>query len=150
MIQPVGHVVGGREEVRDDEWGLVEARIVLDPARFRPGCLAGLESFSHLEVVYHLHRVEPERVETGARRPRNNPAWPVVGIFAQRGKNRPNCLGVSVCRVLGVDGLAIEVRGLDAVDGTPVLDIKPVMSGFLPRGAFREPAWARDIMQHYW
>jgi tRNA (Thr-GGU) A37 N-methylase len=51
---------------------------------------------------------------------------------------------------LAVDGLIVEVRGLDAIDGTPVLDIKPVMSGFLPRGEIREPDWAREIMANYW
>ena len=73
-----------------------------------------------------------------------------AGIFAQRGKNRPNRLGVCVCRVVGVDGLAVEVEGLDAIDGTPVLDIKPVLKGFLPRGEVREPAWATEIMKDYW
>jgi len=73
-----------------------------------------------------------------------------VGIFAQRGKNRPNRLGVSVCEITGVAGRNLHVRGLDAIDGTPVLDIKPVLSGFLPRGELREPAWAREIMKDYW
>ena len=86
----------------------------------------------------------------GARHPRGRADWPKVGIFAQRGKNRPNRLGVCVCRVVGVDGLAVEVEGLDAIDGTPVLDIKPVLKGFLPRGEVREPAWATEIMKDYW
>jgi tRNA (Thr-GGU) A37 N-methylase len=49
-----------------------------------------------------------------------------------------------------VDGLAVEVEGLDAIDGTPVLDFKPVMRGFLPRGEIREPVWAAEIMEQYW
>ena len=71
-------------------------------------------------------------------------------IFAQRGKNRPNRIGVTVCEIVAVDGLSLEVRGLDAIDGTPVLDLKPVMAGFAPRGAHREPDWAREIMKDYW
>ena len=59
-------------------------------------------------------------------------------------------LGVSVCRIVSVDGLSLEVEGLDAIDGTPVVDIKPVLSGFLPRGDVREPAWAAEIMESYW
>jgi tRNA (Thr-GGU) A37 N-methylase len=76
--------------------------------------------------------------------------WPRVGIFAQRPKDRPNRIGVSVCRLLGVDGLELRVAGLDAVDGTPVLDVKPVMREFLPRGEIHQPAWATELMKDYW
>jgi tRNA-Thr(GGU) m(6)t(6)A37 methyltransferase TsaA len=150
VLTPVGHVRGGRSDILDDDWGASRARIELDPARFKPDALAGLEDFSHLEVIFLFDRVPDEKIEYGARRPRGRPDWPLVGIFAQRGKNRPNRLGLCSCRILRIDGLAVEVEGLDAIDGTPVLDIKPVMSGFLPRGEIREPAWAREIMEAYW
>ncbi len=65
-------------------------------------------------------------------------------------KARPNRIGVTVCRLLAVEGLVLKVRGLEAIDGTPVLDIKPVMRGFLPRGEISEPAWASAIMKEYW
>ena len=133
-MQPIGFVRGGRAEPIDDNWGSVEAEIALDPAQFGADAAAGLDSFSHIEVVYHFDRVPQEKIERGARHPRGRTDWPKIGIFAQRGKNRPNRIGVTVCRLLGVDGLTLRVRGLDAIDGTPVLDIKPVMSGFLPRG----------------
>ncbi|MFG2986638.1 SAM-dependent methyltransferase [Streptomyces sp. NPDC048258] len=150
VSDPVGRVVGGRAEVRDDEWGEVSAVIRLDEARFGPDALAGLDSFSHVEIVYHFDRVPVEKVETGARHPRGNTDWPLVGIFAQRGKNRPNRLGVSRCRLLRVDGLEVHVQGLDAVDGTPVLDIKPYMAEFGPRGATTQPDWATEIMRQYY
>ncbi|MET9382134.1 SAM-dependent methyltransferase [Streptomyces sp. NPDC002928] len=150
VVVPVAHVVGGRAEVRDDEWGEETAVIRLDAEQFGPDALAGLDAFSHLEVVYHFDRVPVDRIETGARRPRGNPEWPLVGIFAQRGKNRPNRLGVSRCRLLRVDGLDVHVRGLDAVDGTPVLDIKPYMDEFGPQGPTAQPDWATDIMQRYY
>jgi tRNA (adenine37-N6)-methyltransferase len=148
-LEPVGVVVGGREEVRDDGWDAERAVIRLDAARFGPAAVAGLEDFSHLEVVYVLHRVPDEKIELGARRPRNNPDWPLVGVFAQRGKNRPNRIGVSRCRLLRVDGLDVAVAGLDAVAGTPVLDIKPYMNEFGPRGDVRQPAWASELMAGY-
>ncbi|MDO8295745.1 MAG: TrmO family methyltransferase [Caulobacter sp.] len=66
------------------------------------------------------------------------------------GRNRPNRLGASVCRILAVNGLTLEVEGLDAIDGTPVVDIKPVLKGFLPRGEVREPAWAAELMEGCW
>lgn len=74
----------------------------------------------------------------------------MVGIFAQRGRKRPNRIGVTMCRILAVDGLRIDVAGLDAIDGTPVLDIKPVLREFLPRGDHRQPAWASELMRGYW
>ncbi|MFB6622830.1 SAM-dependent methyltransferase [Streptomyces sp. NPDC056374] len=150
VSHPVGRVVGGRAEVRDDEWGDVESVIRLDAEAFGPEALAGLDAFSHLEVVYHFDRVRPDAVETGARHPRGNAEWPLVGIFAQRGKNRPNRLGLSRCVLVRTDGLDIHVRGLDAVDGTPVLDIKPYMAEFAPQGPTTQPAWADEIMRNYY
>ena len=149
-VIPVGFVRGGRANPVDDDWDQVEAEIVLDAARFAPDAAAGLDAFSHIEVIFHFDRADPARIATGARHPRGNTEWPKIGIFAQRGKDRPNRIGVTVCRILSVDGLSLRVRGLDAIEGTPVLDIKPVMKGFLPRGEIREPDWARDLMADYW
>ena len=149
-VIPVGMVRGGRTEPIDDDWDAVEAEIALDPAQFSADAAAGLDAFSHIEVIFHFDRASAEKISTGARHPRGNTAWPKVGIFAQRGKDRPNRLGVTVCRILSVDGLSLRVRGLDAIDGTPVLDIKPVMTGFLPRGLVREPDWAAALMADYW
>jgi tRNA (adenine37-N6)-methyltransferase len=148
-VVAIGRVEGGRSEPVDDDWGDVEAVIRLDE-RFGEDALAGLDAFSHLEVVYAFHLVEEAAVEQGARHPRGNAEWPRVGIFAQRGKNRPNRLGVSRCELLGVEGTAVRVRGLDAVDGTPVLDLKPWMAEFAPRGDVRQPAWSRELMRGYW
>ncbi|MFI0151282.1 SAM-dependent methyltransferase [Streptomyces lydicus] len=150
VLRPVGRVVGGRSEVRDDDWGPVSAVIRLDAAQFGPDALAGLDDFSHLEVVYHFDRVPVEKMETGARHPRGNTDWPLVGIFGQRGKNRPNRLGVSRCRLLRTEGLDVHVQGLDAVDGTPVLDIKPYMAEFGPLGATSQPDWATALMRRYY
>jgi tRNA (adenine37-N6)-methyltransferase len=148
-VTPIGYVVGGRDVPVDDDWDAETAVIRLDD-RFGEDALRGLAAFSHLEVVYRFHLVDEQKVHTGARRPRGNPDWPEVGIFAQRGKDRPNRIGVSVCRIEGVHGREVRVRGLDAVDGTPVLDLKPVMREFLPRGELRQPTWAGELMAGYW
>ena len=148
-MAPVGWVRGGRVAAEDDAWAAVCARIELDATRFGPDALLGLDAF-HAEIVFVFDRLPEDQVTTGARRPRGNADWPLVGIFAQRGRNRPNRIGVSTCRILAVEGTCLEVEGLDAIDGTPVLDIKPVLSGFPPRGAIREPDWARAIMERYW
>ena len=149
-LKAIGFVHGGRTEAVDDHWDAVQAEIHLDPEQFSAEALIGLETFSHIEVLFHFHQGDPARIITGARHPRGRQDWPKVGIFAQRGSMRPNRLGVTVCRVRGVEGSKVLVQGLDAIDGTPVLDIKPLLTGFAPRGAVREPDWAREIMTEYW
>jgi tRNA-Thr(GGU) m(6)t(6)A37 methyltransferase TsaA len=148
-VTPIATVVGGRADAVDDLWGGVEATIVLDE-RFAPDALAGLEEFSHLDVVYVFHGVAEADVVSGARHPRGRPDWPRVGIFAQRAKARPNRIGVSTCRLLRVDGRALHVLDLDAIAGTPVLDIKPHLEEMGPRTTVVEPAWARELMARYW
>jgi tRNA (Thr-GGU) A37 N-methylase len=148
-LEPIGHVETPRGDVEDDCWGGVEARIVLEE-RYEPVALDGIEEFSHAEIVFLFDRVAPEKIQSGARRPRNNPEWPVVGIFAQRGKNRPNRIGTTICRILGREGRTLRVAELDAIDGTPVLDVKPVIREFLPRGEVRQPPWCGELMRRYW
>ena len=149
-IEAVGHVRGGRTDPIDDDWGQSRSTIELDLVRFGPDALAGLDAFSHAEVIFFFDKVPEEKVETGARHPRGREDWPLIGIFAQRGKNRPNRLGVTVCKILSVEGNRLQVEGLDAIDGTPVIDIKPVMREFLPRGDIRQPAWVAELMDSYW
>ena len=148
MVEPIGVVRGSRTEPADDGWDAESARIEL-LAPFDERALQGLASFSHCVVVFVFDRAAWDGV-TMARRPRGNPDWPEVGIFAQRAKDRPNRLGVSVARVVAVEGAVVHVAGLDAVDGTPVVDLKPWMDGFGPRGAVTEPAWVADLMRGYW
>lgn len=149
-IEPVAYVRSPRVEPLDDNWGAVVSNIALDTTRFTAEVLMGLEDFSHLEVVYLFHLVPESKIETSARHPRNRANWSSVVIFSQRGKNRPNRLGVSVCRILKVEGTVLTLEGLDAIDGTPVLDLKPCMREFAPRGAFRQPEWATELMAGYY
>lgn len=148
-VTPIARVSSQRTEIRDDHWGDVESRFELS-SEFDEEAWAGIEDFSHVEVVYFFDRVDEACVEGGARHPRGNSAWPRVGIFAQRGKDRPNRLGISVAELVRREGRVLWVRGLDAIDGTPVIDVKPVMEEFLPRGAVRQPAWSRELMARFW
>jgi tRNA-Thr(GGU) m(6)t(6)A37 methyltransferase TsaA len=148
-MEPIGRVEAARNHVEDDYWGGQESRIVL-AEQYEAEALQGIEEFSHVEVIFFFDRLDPSGVVTGARRPRNNPEWPVVGIFAQRGKNRPNRIGCTICRVVRREGRSLFVSGLDAIDGTPVLDIKPVMAEFLPGEEIRQPAWTHELMRFYW
>ena len=147
-VTPIGVVRGGRTEIYEDNWGAVTATIVLDPAEVEPAATAGLEDFSHVDVVFRFHLAVSTR--RGAFHPRGNPAWPPVGVLAGRSPLRPNHLGVSCCELLGVDGLELTVRGLDALDGSPVLDVKAYLREMAPRGEVREPRWMAELMRDYY
>ena len=149
-LRPVGRVHCERSEPLDDGWDAFLSTIELDGEVFGDSALLGLDSFSHVEVIYLFHKASARDIEPGARHPRGRTDWPKIGIFAQRGKDRPNRIGATICKVVAVDGTRLTVHGLDAIDGSPVLDLKPVMSGFQPRGTFREPDWAKELMQDYW
>ena len=148
-VRAIGFVSSPRTEAIDDDWGAVEATITL-VAPLSPDALRGVSEFSHVEVIYLFDRVDPDSVHTGARVPRDNPAWPAVGILAQRAKNRPNRLGLATCELVAVDSAALRVRGLDAIDGTPVLDVKPYMAEFAPRGPVTQPSWSHELMADYY
>jgi tRNA (Thr-GGU) A37 N-methylase len=122
QVQAVGFVEARRTHTEDDFWGREEACIALTDS-FTADALKGVEDFSHVEVLFLFHELDKHRIVTGARHPRNNTEWPAVGIFAQRGKNRPNRIGSTICRVVRVEGTRHFVAELDAIDGTPVLDI---------------------------
>jgi len=150
ILHPVGWVRSPQRSPREDFWGGVISEIQLDESRFTPDALAGLGEFSHVEVLFHLHNVEESAVVKGCRHPRDNPNWPLVGIFAQRGKARPNRVAATICRLLSVQGLTMKVADLDALDGSPVLDIKPVFVEFLPEpSSIRQPKWSHEMMANY-
>lgn len=148
-LEPIGYVQAARRNLEDDNWGDARATIELVD-RLLEDALDGIEEFSHAEIIFYFDQVNPEQIVHGARHPRNNPAWPRVGIFAQRAKNRPNRLGLTIVRILGRTGRRLQVADLDAVDGTPVLDIKPVMLEFLPQTPVHQPDWSRELMRDYW
>ena len=145
----IGTVQAVRKQAQDDFWGGEEACIRLADS-YGPQALQGLDTFSHVEVLFLFHQVEPSSIVSSARHPRNNPQWPAVGIFAQRGRNRPNRIGSTICRVVRLSGTELYVAELDAIDGTPVLDLKPVMGEFLPREEIRQPPWSHELMRKYW
>lgn len=149
QVEAIGTIEATRRTTDDDWWGGTESAVVLAD-RFGPDALDGIETFSHVEVLFLFDRVGPAAIVAGARHPRDRTEWPAVGIFAQRGKGRPNRIGSTICRVLRRDDRRLWVAELDAVDGTPVLDLKPVLQEFLPREPVRQPAWSHELMRHYW
>jgi tRNA (Thr-GGU) A37 N-methylase len=148
-VTPIARVIGGRTEPSDDYWGGSKSIIRLDDGRFTIAATTGLDAFSHLEVVFRFHLTDPTDLNLGARHPRDNPDWPEVGFLGHRNMRRVNWLGISRCRLIKVDGLDLHVEELDAVDGTPVIDIKPWFKEFGPRGEISQPGWPTEMLVDY-
>ena len=108
VMEPIGEVRNTHKDLSDDDWGAVASRIELLPS-FAEDCLLGLEEFSHAEVLFHFDRVQDAAIVRGARHPRGNKSWPPVGIFAQRGKDRPNRLGSTMVEILGREGRSLRM-----------------------------------------
>jgi tRNA-Thr(GGU) m(6)t(6)A37 methyltransferase TsaA len=145
-LKPVAFVKCGVKERKDVGWGADVSTILLDETYV--GGLAGLSDFSHALIVTYLDQAKFDREKHLQRRPQNRPDMPLTGIFAQRGKDRPNQIGVTAVEILAVSQDALTVRGLDAVDGTPVLDIKPYFPMYDKREA-SVPEWVLRLMEHY-
>lgn len=147
-MTPVGYVRNNRDDPQhSDHWGDVESVITMDE-RFGEECLVGLAEFSHAEVLYVFDRMEERPDYTGVRHPRGRADLPALGVFSDRGPRRPNRIGATICRVVSAQGRELRVRGLDAVTGTPVLDVKPMLRAFLP-AAVTEPEWPGVLMSEY-
>jgi tRNA (adenine37-N6)-methyltransferase len=147
-ISPVATVKNTRVAPEDDYWGAVISTIEL-AAHIPTDAFFGITRFSHLEIIFLFDKTIPQDMVYSGR-PRGNPAYPVTGIFAQRKKDRPNSIGLCTVELLTHTERCITVKYLDAINNTPVLDIKPVMKEFEPRGAIIQPTWATDLMKDYW
>ncbi len=146
-MERIGVVRNAVKEPVDEGWGRVESEIVLDEA-LADG-LDGIDSFSHVLILFWMDRAaeaEPVRMR---RRPQGRSDMPEVGIFAQRARHRPNPVGVTAVELLRRERNRLVVRGLDAIDGTPVLDVKPYVPRFDAVEAPRLPPWIHRLMEGY-
>lgn len=146
IMTPIGYVKNEVTDRKDTSWGDDTSRIVLDEA-YRSG-LSGLEDFSHAVILFHLDRAKYVKEKHLQRRPQNREDMPLVGIFSQRGKDRPNRIGMTSVEIVSVNEDSLVVKGLDAVDGTPVLDIKPYYPAYDKKEA-SVPGWVDRLMEHY-
>ncbi len=145
--EAIGVVRSPVREATDAGWGAVESEIHLED-RYARG-LDGLSAFSHALVVFWMHEGAFDAAHDLVRRPRGREDMPLAGIFAQRAKHRPNPVGVTAVRILGVSGSVLRVRGLDAIDGTPVIDLKPYVPAFDRVEGAHVPAWMDTLMRGY-
>ncbi|HXZ85113.1 MAG TPA: tRNA (N6-threonylcarbamoyladenosine(37)-N6)-methyltransferase TrmO [Myxococcota bacterium] len=147
VLRPIGFVRSPASDKVDERWGEVEAKIELLP-EYRAG-LRGLAEFSHVLVIAYLHGASFDPARHLVRRPRGQADMPELGIFAQRAKDRPNPLGVTVVELLAVEPDGLRVRGLDAIDGTPIVDLKPYFPDFDSALNARVPEWVGRLMRGY-
>lgn len=145
---PVATVKNNRKDLSDDFWGDVISEIELIPG-IPPDAFNGINEFSHLEIIFYFDKADRSGIIFSGH-PRGNKAWPEVGIFSQRKRDRPNGIGLTIVELVKREGNRIWVKYLDAVDGTPVLDIKPVMKEFLPATEIKQPLWSTALMKDYW
>jgi len=146
-LTTIGHVESPVKEQTDERWGAVVARIVLQP-EYRDG-LRGMAPFSHALIVTYLHQARFDPSRHLIRRPRGLESMPEIGIFAQRAKDRPNPIGVTAVSIVRVESDTLVVRGLDAIDGTPVLDIKPYYPAYDRVMNAVVPEWVDRLMKDY-
>ena len=147
-LLPIATVKNSRTTPTDDYWGGIISEIELSD-HIPVESFDGISGFSHLEVIYYFDKVDDADI-VFAGRPRGNPEYPVTGIFGQRKKDRPNKIGLCTVELLEHRGRTIKVKHLDAIDGTPVLDIKPVFKEYQTRVLVRQPSWVADLMKNYW
>ena len=135
-------------EMSQGGWAKIESEIHLD-SQLAAG-LQELTGFSHILVVFFLDRAQGfDPAKQLLRKPRGRDDLQAVGVFAQRTKYRPNPIGITAVQLLGIEGNVVKVRGLDALDGTPVLDIKPYMPPFDRMENVKTPPWMELFMDGY-
>ena len=147
-MRAVAYIRNDRSEALDDNWDDVVSNVEL-AADVPSEALNGLKDFSHVEIVFFADWAEDVPPAPWHRHPRGNEDWPDVGVFAQRNKDRPNRILLSTVALEEVGDRFLRVRGLDGIDGTPVLDIKPVFRWSVPRGEVRAAPWSEALGETY-
>ena len=143
-VRAVAYIRNERSDALDDNWNDIVSTVQL-AADVPSEALVGLGDFSHVEIVFFADWAEDVPPGPWHRRPRGNPDWPDVGVFAQRNKDRPNRILLTTVEIQEVGDRFLRVRGLDGIDGTPVLDIKPVFRWSGPANEVRAPKWSEEL-----
>lgn len=144
-LKPVGFVKSPFTEIGDRDWREVVSEIHVDAA-LTPG-LHGIEENSHLVVIYYLHKSKFDPAVDLIRRPMDRADLPARGVFALRTNYRPAPIALTTVELLKVEGNVLTVRGLDALDGSPVLDIKPYTPHLDHVEDVRTPAWVQRLRE---
>lgn len=142
-IRPIGKVRNSIRVLKREGWESVISEIVLKP-EYREA-LDGVEDYSHLFILFWITRIPQRRRGMVKVHPKSREDLPLVGIFATRTQYRPNPIGMTLVELLGRKKNVLRVRGLDAIRGTPVLDIKPISPAKEFPKRTRVPGWYRRL-----
>ncbi|MGE3856560.1 MAG: SAM-dependent methyltransferase [Dehalococcoidia bacterium] len=140
-LTPIGRVISAEREPARQDWSRVRSEVVLDGAPDLDAALLGLRDYSHVIVVGWLDQIPEALRERRQAYPSGDDRYPLQGALALRGA-RPNPISVTVCRLLGIEGATLRLEGLDLVDGTPVLDVKPYIAFYDAEPKATLPKWA--------
>lgn len=148
LLSAIASVRNSRITPIDDNWSDIISEIHLSD-HVPTSAFDHIADFSHLEIIFYFDQVSDDKIVFSGR-PRGNPDYPEVGIFGQRKKDRPNKIGLCTVELIAHKDRILVVRNLDAINGTPILDIKPVFKEFQPQGPVVQPEWVADLMKNYW
>ncbi|MFC2006401.1 tRNA (N6-threonylcarbamoyladenosine(37)-N6)-methyltransferase TrmO [Chloroflexota bacterium] len=143
-LKAIGIVRNEVKEVppdRRDWWQEVVSEITIDSSLTE--ALDGLEEFSHIVVLFWFHKITSQEMPLKIH-PMGRKERPLTGLFATRTPNRPNRIGKATVRLLQRQGSILMVKGLDALDGTPVIDIKPYLPGYDSAADTKVPQWVTN------
>ncbi len=140
-VKPIAFVKNKLTEIRGSDWKTTLSEIALTPD-FLAESLLGIEDFSHLQIIFYFHKATETVV--GSAHPRRNLKIKKVGIFAMRKPDRPNHIGITIVKLVKKEDRKLIVLGLDALNETPVLDIKPVTKRMFPKEDIKEPYWVNE------
>ena len=139
-IKPIGYVKNNVKENRFGGFGEEVSEIILNEEL--TNALNGIEDYSHVIIVYWMDKVQGKAIE---HQPQGNPEVPVVGIFACRCPQRPNPIAITTVKLLVREGNKIKVKGLDILDGTPIIDIKPYWPQYDKAEDVKYPNWVDKL-----
>jgi tRNA-Thr(GGU) m(6)t(6)A37 methyltransferase TsaA len=138
-LTPIGFVRNAVTEPKGEDWQTITSEIIVNEDLKE--ALSGIDEFSHIIVIYWMHRTSPAERSVMKVHPKRNQNLPLVGVFATRSPARPNPIGIATVKLLECRENVLKVIGLDAIDGTPVLDIKPHIPGADSPTAAKTPGW---------
>lgn len=141
-LKAIGIVRNGVKRPQEHDWEGVISDIVVDESLTE--ALDGLEEFSHIKVLYWMHKVSTDAPPPLKIHPRRRKELPLMGLFATRSPKRPNSIGVATVKLINRNGNILTVEGLDAINGSPVIDIKPYIPGYDSADDARAPSWVTN------
>lgn len=139
ILRPIGRVRNSIRHFKREGWESVISEIVLDPQYSE--ALDGIEDYSHILVLFWISRLQPAQRKIKKIHPKSRPDLPLVGIFATRTQYRPNPIGLTLVKLISRDKNVLKVKGLDALQGTPIIDIKPISPRHEFLRKYRIPKW---------